>query len=71
MVFQSMVPVGIGLIFTEWDLNWHAVLSIGLGFAGGLLAYESLHLARRFRLPAVVGWFALYAAFLAAVVVSS
>src|SRR6185436_13198505 len=45
MVFQSMIPVGIGLIFTDWDLNWHAVLSIGLGIAGGLIAYESLHLA--------------------------
>jgi cation:H+ antiporter len=71
MVFQSMVPVGIGLIFTDWELNWHAVLSIGLGLAGGLLAYESLHLARRFKLPAVVGWFALYAAFIVAVVVSA
>jgi cation:H+ antiporter len=64
MVFQSMIPVGIGLIFTEWELNWHALLSIGLGVAGGLLAYESLHLARRFKLPAVIGWFALYAAFI-------
>lgn len=71
MVFQSMVPVGIGLIFTSWELNWHAVLSIGLGLAGGLLAYESLHLGRRFKLPAVIGWFALYAAFIVAVVVSA
>jgi cation:H+ antiporter len=71
MVFQSMIPVGIGLIFTEWELNWHAVLSIGLGLAGGLLAYESLHLGRRFKLPAVIGWFALYASFIVAVVVSA
>jgi len=71
MVFQSMVPVGIGLIFTSWELNWHAVLSIGLGLAGGLLAYESLHLGRRFKLPAVIGWFALYVAFLVAVIVSA
>ena len=71
MVFQSMIPVGIGLIFTDWELNWHAVLSIGLGLAGGLLAYESLHLGRHFKLPAVIGWFALYAAFIVAVVVSA
>ena len=71
MVFQSMIPVGIGLIFTDWDLNWHAVLSIGLGLAGGLLAYESLHLARRFKLPAVIGWFGLYASFIIAVAVSA
>jgi len=71
MVFQSMIPVGIGLIFTDWELNWHAILSIGLGLAGGLLAYESLHLGRRFKLPAVIGWFALYTAFIVAVIVSA
>lgn len=70
MVFQAMVPVGIGLIFTDWELNWHALLSIGLGLAGGLLAYASLHRARRFELPAVIGWFALYGAFIVAVAVS-
>ena len=46
MVFQSTIPVGIGLIFTDWELSGNAVLSIGLGLAGGLLAYESLHRAR-------------------------
>jgi cation:H+ antiporter len=71
MVFQSMIPVGIGMIFTDWDLSWTAVLSIGLGLAGGLLAYESLHLARRFKLPAVIGWFVLYASFIAAVAISA
>jgi len=71
MVFQSMVPVGIGLIFTDWELTWTAVLSIGLGVAGGLLAYESLHISGRFKLPAIIGWFVFYAAFIAAVVVSA
>jgi cation:H+ antiporter len=71
MVFQSMVPVGIGMIFTDWDLTWTAVLSIGLGVVGGLLAYESLHISGRFKLPAVIGWFVLYASFIVAVVVSA
>ncbi len=71
MVFQSMVPVGIGLIFTDWELTWTAVLSIGLGVAGGLLAYESLHISGRFKLPAVIGWFVLYASFIVAVAVSA
>jgi cation:H+ antiporter len=71
MVFQSMIPVGIGLIFTDWALSENAVLSIGLGIAGGLLAYESLHLARRFKLPAVIGWFALYAGFIIVVALSA
>ena len=71
MVFQSMIPVGIGLIFTDWDLTWTAVLSIGLGVAGGMLAYESLHISGRFKLPAVIGWFVLYASFIAAVAISA
>jgi len=71
MVFQSMIPVGIGLIFTDWQLTWTAVLSIVLGLAGGLLAYESLHVSGRFKLPAVIGWFVLYASFIVAVVVSA
>jgi cation:H+ antiporter len=71
MVFQSMVPVGIGLIFTDWELTWTAVLSIGLGVAGGLLAYESLHISGRFKLPAIIGWFVLYASFIAAVAISA
>ncbi|MDX6595806.1 MAG: cation:H+ antiporter [Solirubrobacterales bacterium] len=71
MVFQSMIPVGIGLIFTNWDLSGNAILSIALGLAGGLLAYESLHLSRRFKLPAVIGWFALYASFIAVVALSA
>ena len=52
MVFQSTIPVGIGLLFTDWSLSGNALLSIGLGLAGGLLAYVSLHRARRFKLPA-------------------
>jgi cation:H+ antiporter len=71
MVFQSMIPVGIGLIFTDWELSGNAILSIVLGLAGGLLAYESLHLARRFKLPAVIGWFVLYASFIVVVVLGA
>jgi hypothetical protein len=69
MVFQSTIPIGIGLIFTDWSLSTNAVVSIVLGLAGGLLAYESLHRAGRFKLPAVIGWFALYIAFIVIVVV--
>jgi cation:H+ antiporter len=67
MVFQSTIPVGIGLIFTDWSLSTNAVISIGLGLAGGLLAYGVLHRRGRFELPAVLGWFALYIAFIAIV----
>ena len=67
MVFQSTIPVGIGLLFTEWQLGGNAALSVGLGLAGGLLAYATLHRGNRFSLPAVITWFALYASFIAVV----
>jgi cation:H+ antiporter len=71
MVFQSTIPIGIGLLFTDWDLSGTAILSICLGLVGGLLAYESLHLARRFKPPAIAAWFGLYVAFIVVVVVTA
>jgi cation:H+ antiporter len=69
MVFQSTIPVGIGLLFTHWSLSTNAFISVCLGFAGGLLAYVSLHRGNQFTLPAVIGWFCLYAAFIVIVAV--
>jgi cation:H+ antiporter len=71
MVFQSTIPFGIGLLFTGWELSANAALSIVLGLAGGLLAYEALHRRGRFGLAAVAGWFALYAAFIVVVAVGA
>ncbi len=64
MVFQSTIPVGIGLLFTDWELSGDAALSVILGLAGGVLAYWVLRLRARYELPAVLAWFALYAAFI-------
>ncbi len=69
MVFQSTIPVGIGLMFTEWELGGNAAVSMALGLAGGLLAYWALRLRDRFELPAILGWFALYVAFIVVVTV--
>jgi cation:H+ antiporter len=69
MVFQSVIPVGIGLIFTDWDLAGNAAVSVGLGLAGGVLAYWALRLRDRFELPAVIAWIALYVAFIVVVAV--
>jgi cation:H+ antiporter len=67
MVFQSTIPVGIGLIFTDWELGGNAAVSVALGLAGGLLAYWALRLRDRFELAPVLGWFALYASFIVVV----
>jgi cation:H+ antiporter len=69
MVFQSVIPVGIGLIFTDWDLSGNAAFSVALGLAGGVIAYWALRLRDRFELPAVLAWIGLYAAFIAVVAV--
>src|SRR6476659_9600579 len=69
MVFQSTIPFGIGLLFTDWALSLNASLSVAAVPAGGLLAYEALHRRGRFELPAVLGWFALYLAFIVIVAV--
>jgi len=71
MVFQSTIPVGIGLIFTDWALSTNAAISVALGLAGGFLAYEMLHRRGRFTLPAVLTWFALYTAYIFIVVVTA
>jgi cation:H+ antiporter len=67
MVFQSTIPVGIGLIFTDWELSANAALSVFLGLVGGALAYRALRRHGRFGGPVVAGWFGLYAAFIAVV----
>jgi cation:H+ antiporter len=71
MVFQSTIPVGIGLIFTDWALSLNASISVVLGLVGGFLAYEMLHRRDRFSLAAVVTWFVLYTTYILIVVVSA
>jgi cation:H+ antiporter len=69
MVFQSTIPVGIGLIFTDWELSGNAAISVALGLAGGLLAYWALRLRDKFELVPVIIWLALYASFIVIVAV--
>ncbi len=71
MVFQSTIPVGIGLVFTDWALSANAAVSAGLGLVGGLLAYEALHRRGRFQLPMVFAWFALYTTYIVIVAVTA
>ena len=69
MVFQSTIPVGIGLLFTDWDLSTNASVSMCLGLLGGILAYWTLRLRGRFELAPVIAWIALYASFIVIVAV--
>lgn len=69
MVFQSTIPVGIGLLFTDWDLAGNAAVSVGLGLAGGVIAYWALRLRDRFELLPGLAWIGLYVTFILVVLV--
>jgi cation:H+ antiporter len=64
MVFQSMLPVSFGLVFTTWDLDRFGIASMALGLAGGAVALLAVTRRNRFELPAILAWGALYGAFL-------
>ena len=70
MVFQSTIPVAIGMIFIDWSLDKFAVLSMGLGLAGGAVAYWALRKNGEFGKIAISLWALLYLSFLAFVILS-
>jgi cation:H+ antiporter len=71
MVFQSTIPVAVGLAFTDWALSAMTFLACALALSGGALALFSLHVRARFTRPTIVAWTGLFATFVVAVVVSA
>jgi cation:H+ antiporter len=67
LVFQTAIPVALGVAFTPWVLTWPAVLAGLLAICGGLVAVWSLHLRSRFSSPAILGWILLFVTFVASV----
>ncbi len=63
MVFQSTIPIAVGLAFTDWDLSRFAVVSCVLGLLGGVLAYWTLRLRGRFEWMPVIVWLVLFFSF--------
>jgi cation:H+ antiporter len=60
MVYQSMLPVAVGLAFTPWKLTGPAVAASLAALAGGALAVAVVLRGGRLRMPYVGTWFALY-----------
>jgi cation:H+ antiporter len=71
MVFQSTLPIAIGLAFTSWELDRYSIVAGCLALAGGLLAILTLQVRRRFTGSAIVLWVLLYLAFVAYVVTTA
>jgi cation:H+ antiporter len=63
MVFQSTLPVAVGLAFTDWDFETPSIVACALALVGGLLAIFELQFQRRFHPRAIVGWSLLFLAF--------
>lgn len=63
LVFQSMIPVAVGLAFTPWALTTPSVLAIVCALAGGALALYAVLRRSRFTVLEMCGWGALYGGF--------
>jgi len=60
MTFQATIPVAIGLVLTDWELDRYAIAAALAGVAGGLIALLVLP-RERFGLGPSVLWGALFA----------
>jgi cation:H+ antiporter len=71
MVFQSTLPVAIGLAFTDWSLDTYSILAGCLALTGGVVAIVTLQIRRRFSGSAILLWAGLYVVFVAYVVAAA
>jgi cation:H+ antiporter len=71
MVFQSTIPVSIGLLFTSWELDSYSILAGCLALAGGFVAIVTLKIGGPSSAPAIALWAAFYAIFVGYVVAAA
>jgi cation:H+ antiporter len=71
MVFQSMVPVAVGLAFTPWAFSAPSAAAVTCALAGAAVALYAVVRRRRFALPQMVIWGGLYVGFVVYVVLFS
>jgi cation:H+ antiporter len=70
MVFQSSVPVAVGLVFTSWRLDFLSILSAALALVGGAYLYVLLKREKPIEGEHLLVGGALYAVFVVAALVS-
>jgi cation:H+ antiporter len=71
MVFQSSVPVSLGLAFTDWRLDSLNVLSVALALLGGGYLYVLLRRNKPIEGEHLLVGGAMYAAFVVAAIFST
>jgi cation:H+ antiporter len=70
MVFQSSVPVALGLAFTNWNLNFLSALSAALALVGGVYLYLLLRRKEPIEGEYLLVGGALYAVFVVVAILS-
>ncbi len=61
MVFQSMLPVAVGMAFTDWRLTAPALVAAFIALGGAALALTAVLRARSFSGTFIGCWAGLYA----------
>lgn len=70
MVFQSTVPVSLGIAFTPWVLEPINVLSVALALISGGLVFSMLRRNKPIQIPYLIAGGVLYGVFVVAAIVS-
>jgi len=68
MVFQSMLPVAFGLVFTDWQLTAPALLAMLAALVGAGLSLLVLQGARSARVLVIGCWAGLYLAAIVSII---
>ena len=71
MVFQSSLPVAVGLAFTSWKFGTETILASAFALAGGAVAMWAGLRAERFDRRSIAAWAGMFTAFVAYVAVSA
>ena len=71
MVFQSMLPVAVGMAFTDWQLTAPALLAMFAAAAGAVLSLIAIRRGHRLSMPFIGCWASLYVGGITSIIASA